>query len=103
MVQAPDVTALLCVTAITVVVASVVLLRPVARRLPDLLQILIEQRRPPAAGELPEHDRERLLVLEARLDRMDRWEGSAKAMPASGPRGALSGTAAARTPRGLGQ
>jgi hypothetical protein len=69
--DASDLAALVCATAITIIVGGVILLRPLARRLPDLLERVIEQRSRPAGEKPTAFEARRISAVEARLERLE--------------------------------
>lgn len=103
MMQATDLAALVCATAITLVTGAVILLRPLARRLPELLELMIEQRRRPAGGERSDGVGKRLLALEARLELMAERQGIQEAISVADRRTESSGPLPVHGRRSFGQ
>jgi hypothetical protein len=103
MLQAGDLAALLCVTAITLVAGGIVLLRPLARRLPALLETMIEQRNHPEGRQPSEHESRRYSALEARIDLLEQQHGSPELMLDGGQQNVSSGAASVTGRRGFGQ
>ena len=96
-----DVAPMIVFTTLIVVTGGVVLLRPLARRLGDLIDVTIAERRRNLAPPEPAPDQTRLLSvvesIEERLERLEDRQDFTDQLLASGNRPAVEGGARRRS------